>query len=179
MSRADVRAAVAAFLVAADIPGLATVYAAMPWYSPGELFDTITDGGSGAIAWLHLGDSDEDRWAFPSKSPAMAGGQKAVHYEIAVMVAYQYLLVSSQLNTPVPADSWAADEDRILQAIKDRIHSDPQLGTGPTGTGTDLIFRAAQENNTLRISADDPVLQDGKIWSYHSIQFQLTEVIQA
>lgn len=179
MSRADVRAAVAAYLAGGGIPGLQQVYEAMPTIVYGELVDLSVEGGAGAVAWLHLGESEEDRWAFPSKSPIMPGGIKKVGYPIAIMVAFQYLIPSDQLDPPISPDAWVKVEDAIIQGIKDLIHADPQLGTGPTGTGTGVIFEAAQLPGSLRISPDDPQLDSGKVISYHSIEFPVTEVIQA
>lgn len=179
MSRSDVRLAVAAFLAGAGITGLARVYKGKPTLVPGELMNLVSDSGSGAIAWVHLAESDEDRWALPAQYPGQAGGIKAVHYIVSIFVYYQYLIPSATQDTTVSPDDWVDAEDAILQGIKDRIHSDPQLGTGPTGTGAGTVFTAAQEQGTLKVTSDEPLLESGKVFGWHAIDFRATEVIRA
>ena len=173
MSRATVRAAIAAFLSGANITGLSKVYAAKPTFFSGEQLNLGADGGSAAWAWLELGDSSETRWTVPAQYPGQSGaGDKGVHYDVAVFVDYQYT-IPQQTTSVVSPDAWVTAEDAILQALKDRIHSDPQLGA-PT-----LILAAAQENNALRVSPDNPRLESGKVLSLHAIEFRVTEVIEA
>lgn len=173
MSRATVRAAIAAFLDGAGITGLSKVYEAKPWFFSGEQLNAAADGGAAAWAWVELGDSSEDRWTVPALYPGQSGaGDKGVHYDVAVFVDYQYT-IPQQTSAPVSPDAWVGPEDVILQGLKDRIHSDPQLGA-PT-----LILAAAQENNALRISPDNPRKESGKVLSLHAIEFRVTEVIQA
>jgi hypothetical protein len=173
VSRGAVRAAVATFLSGANIPGLQKVYKAKPTIFSGEQLDLAALGGAAAWAWVEFGDSSEDRLSVPAQWPGQNGaGDKAVHYPVVVIVEYQYA-IPQQVTPPVPPDDWVTAEDAILQAIKDRIHSDPALGAPA------LILASAQESNALRISPDNPVLESGKVLSLHAIEFRITEVIQA
>jgi hypothetical protein len=178
VSRGDVRLAIAQFLAEAPIPGLQKVFKAMPTFIDGSLFNLIAAGGSGAIAWLHLAPSDETRWSLPGPTPTIgAPGIKGLHYDVMVMVAYQYLVPSAGTDPTVEPDDWVDAEDAILEGIKARIRSDATLGTGgPSGSG--VIWSAAQNPNGLTIGPDEPVLEDGKVISWHEIVFRVTEVIQ-
>jgi hypothetical protein len=181
VSRSTVRHAIADFLAAGvpAIPGLQQVFKAMPTLIDGALFNLIADGGSGAVAWLHLAISDETRWTTPGPTPAIGmSGTKGVHYDVTVMVAYQYLLPSASTDPTVMPDDWVDSEDAILQGIKSRLQSDATCGTsGPGGSG--VIWSAGQNPNGLTISPDEPVLEDGKVISWHEIGFRVTEVVQA
>lgn len=168
MSIATVRAAVTTYLQDAVIPGLNRVYAAFPWYIDGETFNLAANLGNGAIAYVHLADSEETRWTVPAVQ-----GVKRVHYEVAVIVAYQFLIPSADVDATMSEDDWVNALDVILQGIKDRIHADPQLGAPAT------VFLAGQTNNNLRIHSEMPRRLPGKILSWHAVEFQLTEVITA
>lgn len=173
MSRATVRAAIAAFLAESAVPGLQAVYQAMPIFFSGERLDLGADNASGAFCWVELGQSEETRWSVPAAYPGYAGsGDKGVHYPVTIVVEYQYL-IPAQTSSVVSPDDWVLSEDAILQGIKDRIHQDPQLGA------PGVIFAASQEPGGLRVTPDDPVLESGKVLSVHGIEFRVTEVIQA
>lgn len=173
MSRATVRAAVATFLQGANITGLNGIYKAEPRFYAGEQLDAAADNGVAAWAWVDLGDSDETRLSVPAQWPGQSGaGDKAVHYEVAIIVQYQYL-VPQQTQAPVPPDAWVDGEDAIVQAIKDRLHSDPALGA-PT-----VILASGQENRGMHVTGDSPVIDPGKVLSTRAISFRITEIIQA
>lgn len=173
MSRTTIRAAIADFLAAANITGLQKVYQAKPTFFAGELLDLSADNASGAFCWVEFGVSDETRWSNPAPYPGYSGsGDKGIHYPVSIVVEYQYL-IPEQLDAPVSPDDWVHAEDAILQGIKDRIHSDATLGA------TGVVFGASQEPSGLRVSEDDPVLASGKVLSVHTIEFRVTEVIQA
>lgn len=173
MSRGAVRTAVATFIAGANIAGLAKVYKAKPAFFSGEQLDLGANGGTGAWAWVDLGESSETRWSVPAQYPGQSGaGDKGVHYDVSIVVAYQYA-IPQQITPAVPPDDWATAEDVIIQAIKDRIHSDPQLGNPA------LILAAGQESNGLRVTADNPLLEPGKVISMHAVYFRITEAIQA
>jgi hypothetical protein len=173
VSRATIRTAVTAFLAGASIPGLQKVYSGLPIFSPGEQLKLGADGGAGAIAYVELGESTEQRWSLPALYPGQSGsGDKGVHYDAMVLIMYQYL-IPQQVSAPVSPDAWSNAEDAIIQGIKDRIHSDPQLGA-PT-----VIFTAAQGRDGLRVSPDEPQFEPGKVISTRAIEFRITEVIQA
>lgn len=173
MSRGTVRTAVATFLAGANITGLQKVFSGLPIFFPGEQLNLSADGGAGAFAYVEVGESTEQRWSVPALYPGQTGsGNKGVHYDALIIVEYQYL-IPVQTSAPVSPDSWSNAEDVIIQGIKDRIHSDPQLGA-PT-----VIFTAAQGPGGLAVSPDDPVIEAGKVLTTREITFRITEVIQA
>lgn len=173
MSRATVRTALATFLQGANIVGLNGVYKAEPRFYSGEQLDAAADNGVAAWAWIELGESSEDRLSVPAMWPGQTGaGNKAVHYEVAIVVMYQYL-VPQQTTAPVAVDAWVDGEDAILQAIKDRLHSDPALGA------PGVILVSGQENRSLHVTADNPLVEPAKVLSNRAISFRITEIIQA
>jgi hypothetical protein len=173
MSRATVRAALATFIRGANITGLNGVYKAEPRFYAGEQLDAAADGGVAAWAWVELGDSSEDRLSVPAQWPGQTGaGSKAVHYEAAILVQYQYL-VPQQTVAVVPPDAWVDGEDVIIQAIKDRLHSDPALGA------PSVILASGQENRSLHVTGDSPRVDPAKVLSNRAITFRITEIIQA
>lgn len=174
MSRETVRATLATFLQGANITGLNGVYKAKPIFYAGEQANAAADNGVAAWAWVILGDSSEDRLSVPAQWPGQNGaGDKAVHYEVAIVVEYHYLIPSAQIATPVAPDAWVDGEDVIIQAIKDRLHSDPALGD------PSVVLASGQENRSLRVSGDEPLLEPGKVLSIKAVEFRITEVIQA
>jgi len=173
VSRATVRAAIATFLQDANIVGLNGIYKAEPRFYAGEQLDAAADTGVAAWAWVELGESSEDRLSVPAMWPGQTGaGDKAVHYEVAILVQYQYL-VPQQTAAPVTVDGWVDGEDAIIQAIKDRLHSDPALGA------PGVILVSGQENRSLQVTADSPVVEPAKVLSNRAITFRITEIIQA
>lgn len=174
MSRATVRAALAAFLQGADIPGLHGMYGAEPVFYAGEQLNAGAEDGVAAWAWVVLGDSSEERWSVPAQWPGQDGaGDKGVHYDAAIMVMYQYLIPSAQVTPAVAPDAWVDGEDAIIQAIKDRLHSDPALGAPA------VVLVSGQNRGDMRVSGDDPRFEPGKVVSVKAIEFRITEVIQA
>lgn len=170
MSRRDVRAAIHAYLIAGlpGIPGLERVYRAAPWFEDGKGFNLAANNGCGAFAWVHLTTSEETRKTVPAVL-----GTTFVHYDVSIVVAYQFLIPSAQIDTTITEDMWVDACDDILQGVKNHIHADPNLGA------PEVIFLAAQTPNKLRIDSDDPRRTGGKVYSWHTIDFQVTEVIQA
>lgn len=173
MSRGGVRAAIAAYLNAGapGIPGLQKVYQAKPWWVDGATgFKLSANGGSGAFAYLHLNNSEETRWSVPWN-----GGDIGVHYDWHLVVVYIYEIPSASQDTAVSEDSWVLAIDAILQGVKDWIHADPTLGTHDTR----VIFNAGQTPNALKTTSEEPLKSAGRIYSWHVIEFRVTEVIQA
>lgn len=170
MSRRTVRAAIQAYLVAGlpGIPGLNRVYRAQPWWVDGSVFNLAANAGNGAFAYLHLTHSDETRVSVPAVQ-----GTTLVHYDVFVVVCYQFEIPSAAVDTTITEDSWVDACDDILQGIKDRIHADPNLGA------PEVIFLAAQTPKKLTIDSDEPRVTAGKVYSWHTVNIQVTEVIQA
>jgi hypothetical protein len=174
VSRATVRAALATFLQGANITGLNGIYKAKPTFYDGAQLDAGGDNGSAAWAWVDLGDSDETRLSVPAQWPGQTGaGDKAVHYDAAIVVEYQFLIRSAQIASTAAPDAWVDGEDAIIQAIKDRLHSDPALGNAA------VVLASGQENRGMHVTGDDPLREPGKIVSIKAISFRITEIIQA
>lgn len=174
MSRATVRATLATFLQGANITGLHGVYKAKPVFYSGEQLNAAADNGAAAWAWVDLGDSDETRLSVPAQWPGQNGaGNKAVHYDVAIVVEYQFLIPSAQIASPSPPDGWVDGEDVIIQALKDRLHSDPSLGDPA------VVLASGQENRGMHVSGDNPLFDGGIVISTRAISFRITEIIQA
>lgn len=173
MSRTTVRAVLADFLTGANITGLNGIYKAEPTFFPGEQLDAAAGNGVAAWAWVNLGDSSEERWSVPAQWPGQNGaGDKAVHYDAAIIVQYHYL-IPQRTSTPVSPDDWVSGEDAIIQAIKDRLHSDPALGDAG------VVLVSGQGRGDMRVSGDNPLMEPGKVLSTRVIEFGITEAIQA
>jgi hypothetical protein len=173
VSRATVRAALASFVAGANITGLSKVYQAKPTFFSGEQLNLASDNGAAAFAWIDLGDSSEERWSVPAQWPGQSGaGDKAVHYEAAIVVQYQYE-IPQQVTPAVSPDAWVVVEDAIIQAIKDRLHSDPALGNAG------VVLSSGQFRGDMRVTGDEPILESGKVISTRAIEIRITEVIQA
>lgn len=173
MSRAAVRAALATFLSGANITGLAKVYKAKPTFFSGEQLNAAADNGVAAWAWIDLGESSEERWSVPAQWPGQTGaGDKGVHYDAAIVVQYEYL-IPQQASPAVSPDDWVSGEDVIIQALKDRLHSDPALGNAG------VVLASGQGRGDMRVSGDDPVLEPGKVVSVKAIEIRITEAVQA
>lgn len=171
MSRRTVRAAIQTYLQGGlpGIVGLQRVYRAMPWFVDGVIaFNHVANLGNGAYAFINLTRSDETRKAVPAVQ-----GIVSVHYDVTIVVCYQFLIPSAVIDPTITEDEWVDACDDILQGIKNRIHADPNLGSPGT------IFLAAQTPRTLTINSDDPRLESGAVYSWHTIDFQVTEIIQA
>lgn len=164
-----VRAAIQAYLAAGQIPGLARVYLDQPWYIDGQNWNLSADLGSGSVAFVHLTHDEETRISTP-----WIEAQETVHYDVSLVVAYQYLIPSAA-SDDVSEDSWVLALDDTLQGIKDLIHDDPTLGTGPTG----VIFQAGQRPKGITIDRALPRRMAGKVLSWTVVEFGVTEIIQA
>jgi hypothetical protein len=171
VSRKTVRAAIQAYLVAGlpGIPGLNRVYRAAPWFADGSvIFNLSAELGNGAWAFLNLAHSKDTRKTVPAVL-----GTTFVHYDVSIVVCYQFLIPSAMIDTTITEDMWVDACDDILEGLKALIHADPNLGHPGT------IFLAAQTPDSLQINSDDPRLEPGKVYSWHTVDFQVTEVIQA
>lgn len=124
-----VRAAVADYLTAADIPNLSELYPAPPFDTSDIPWGTVLPVGvaTNAIGVVYL-DTDEDTTvAYDGQ-----GGRRVVTYEVAV----ELLLVDTS-----GAPSGAQDaQDDLIDAIKARLRTDPALGTDQADSG---IIQAA------------------------------------
>ncbi|MGN6607967.1 MAG: hypothetical protein ACTHMS_13270 [Jatrophihabitans sp.] len=182
MSSATVRAALAAYLEAAQIPGLNKVHPGPPYWADGSEWNLAATpgGGAGAIAALHIIEESERRLTVPAVSinaPSF-GGAKMVTYKVGLMVFYQWLLPSNQLE-PVEESAWTDPLDAIIDGIKARLRADPNCGTGsPTGTPPPTIWESAQEPGDLKVQRDLPRRLNGKVLSWNVIEWTVIEMIQ-
>jgi hypothetical protein len=175
MSSADVRAAVTAFLESPALPGLSQWFKSPPWFVDGDAWNLADHLGSGSVGMVHLTEKSESRITYPAVQPLMPGapiGQKAVRYKVGLVVLYQYLLPSSTL-APVPSDDYVGQLDATLDAIEDRLRSDPNLGN------PDVIFQAGQDQNDITIHRDLPRRTSAKILAWTVVEFNVLEIINA
>lgn len=174
MSSADVRAAVTAFMESPGLPGLSQWFKSPPWFVDGDAWNLADNLGSGSVGMVHLTEKSESRITLPALQPNILGpvGQKAVRYKVGLVVLYQYLLPSATL-APVPSDDYVGQLDATLDAIEDRIRSDPNLGN------PDVVFQAGQDQNDITIHRDLPRRMPAKILAWTVVEFNLTEIINA
>lgn len=169
MSDSAVRQAIQAWFASAAIPGVQTVYLDEPWIVQGADWNVTSESGWGAILAIHLDSSDETRITMPALT-----GNKRVDHKVGVLIQYQYL-IPSQLPSGVMEDDWVNGLDQIIDAVKARIRSDPNMGTAPGG----VIWEAGQSPADIRITRDLPKLDPGRIVSWNLVEFDVTEIIVA
>jgi hypothetical protein len=148
VSRAAVRDTLQTFLSGATIAGLHDVFRAPPRWVDGSAWQLNDKLGSGAIAAIHIQETQDNRISVPAPTVLMPGGpvgQNMRSYRVGVMVFYQYLVPSGGL-TAVDEDAWAAPLDVILDGIIARLKSDPLLG----GSGAPWCGRARRSRATRR-----------------------------
>jgi hypothetical protein len=167
MASADVRAAVAAYFQAQQIPGLNKVHPAPPYWADGSEWDLAANLGSGAIAGLHLVADSDTRLAVPAVT-----GVKVREYELGLMLFYQWLLPSNSL-TPADEAAWAGPLDVIIDGVVAAVRADPNLGA------PGVILQAGQDAKDIHIQRDLPRRLPGKVVSWSVVEFSLYEVVTA
>lgn len=167
MASADVRAAVTTFFQNANIAGLNKVHSAPPFWADGSEWKLNLQGGSGSIGALHLVEDQESRIAVPALT-----GVKQVHYQVGLMIFYQWLLPSGTL-TPVDEAAWAGPLDTIIDGVKARLRSDPNCGM------PSVVWQSAQDPNDVTVRRDLPRLMSGKVLSWNVVEFHVYETITA
>lgn len=169
MSRLAVRRAVQAFLTTPGIVGLEKVYLDQPTRTLGGDWQLANNAGWGAVGWTHISDESETRITLPAVT-----GQKQVKYTVGLALLYQYLIPA---NPPAGdhEDAWVTYMDTLIDNVKARLRSDPTMGTGPGG----VVFQGAQDPDSLKIASDLPRLDHGKVWVWHVLEFDVTEVVTA
>jgi hypothetical protein len=168
VSAATVRAAISSFLASPAIPGVTKQYRAMPWYIDGANWNLADNLGSGAVIALHLANDDETR-----ESGGQVIGLKDTDYVAFLVVLYQYLIPSGTQATAYQGDEYIDPLDAVIEAIKDRLHSDPSLGNPA------VIKTSGQEPRDLHVERSLPRREPGKLLAWNTIRFSVTEVIQA
>lgn len=177
MSYAAVRAATVAWFNTAGIEGLQKVYQDMPWFLDAAEWNVTPGRPWGAVGFIHLDSSNESRITVGAENPTLpadAVGYKQVEYVLSLGLQYQYLIPAT-LPADVAADVWVEGLDSLIDAVKARIRQDPLLGAT-----SDVIFQAGQDDNDIRVESDLPIYDAGvRVYSFHRVQFNLTEIINA
>ena len=124
MSRATVRAAIAAWLAPPAVAGINTVYSDLPALIPGEAFFAGSVGAtSGCVAALHIAGENESRKALGGAT----SGKKRVDYRLEVRLFYRSIVVPA-----AGGDAGliaGAEFDAIVEALKARIRADRTAGS--------------------------------------------------
>lgn len=167
MSSATIRGIVATFFETASIPGLNKVFPAPPYWADGSLWDLNLQTGAGAIAAIHIVEEHEQRLTVP-----VLTGSKMIHYELGLMIFYQFL--QAQAVAAKDEAAWSAPLDVIIDGVKDRLRSDPQCGV-PGGA----VFQSAQDANDVRIRRDLPRISKTKILAWNVVEFAVDEIVTA
>lgn len=171
MGAATVRAAITSYFAGAALTGLQHVYQECPWWLDGDQFDLAGGDDFGAVAYVHLSEQRETRIALPAVQ-----GIKAVTWDVALVVLFQYLVPSS---FPAGQDesSWVTPLDALLDGLIARLRADQTLGTGHNG----VIFQAGESVDDVVLRRDLPRIdaQGGKVWCWQVLEFKAVEMIQA
>jgi hypothetical protein len=162
MSRSTVRAAVAAFLSPASVPGVMTVYTSLPKRIDATALRPKGNPGlqTGCAATIWIESEREQRTSLGGS----VSGKKRIQYVIA------YDLFTHSMWTH--AEQAMADFDTIVENVKSRIRADRTLGTGG------VLFQAGE--NQLEGSYGEPkVIQGGATEIWGRITFDVSEFITA
>lgn len=166
MSRATVRAAVAAFLAPPSIPNVGSVQAHPPKLTmAGDFYKMSTAGaGTGMVIRVFLGDQHERRIALGGAH----NGRKWRQYTVDLMCT-----LDSTTSRAEDADS---ANDTILDALVTRLQSDRQLGA------PGVIFQAGEGTESggddIRVHAGLPVaMSDSIVRIFSTVTFDCVEVL--
>lgn len=165
MGRASVRAAMVSYLT--GINGITTLYPDAPWEMLGDNWQNPATGLPGTPAFLHINNSSETRVTIP----AVLGGQKAVTYDVSLVLLYQYWIPAD----PADKTSWVTGLDALIDNVVDRIRADPAFGCGPAGP----IWEAGEDDNDITVSSDLPHTQPGMVMAWNRIDFRVHEFVTA
>ena len=124
MSRSTVRAAIAAFLQPPAVAGLSSVTAAQPRYIPDTAYLQALPMGTatGAVAWPWIESQADVR-----RTLGPVAGKR-------VLIRYQVGLIVRVLSNQADAGDAQNDADAIMEALLERLRSDPQFGTAGSST---------------------------------------------
>lgn len=171
MSRNSVRLAVADYFDGAGIRNLGTVHRAPPRLTPANEF--LADGGdSGAVMQIHLQEQSERRMSMNWQM-----GWKRRLYLVLIALAFKSVNPDWEAATD--------DLDTLIEDVTAHIQADPQLGTGGTTQGPQILFQAgegddAQGQPDIRVRTDLP-RQTGsgnEYWTWAWLELQVVEVMQ-
>lgn len=165
MPSADIRSAVVNYFT--GTPGLASVSRDEPWFMNGQMW--LSNGLEGTASFVHIDHQTETRVAMGGQG----GGKKAVTYDIALVIAYQYLIPAD--GSAGQLDTWVDGLDKVLDAIVAKLRADQTLGCGSSGP----VWSAGEQDMDIAIQRELPVRDRGKVWSVNYVMFKVTEIVTA
>lgn len=164
MSRAKVRSAVSAYLQPPTVAGLNVVLDTQPKDLGGLEFTSGKPGEtSGAIAVVFIGQQTEQPRTWDG-----AGGGRETTYMAELRVFHR----STEPTAKAAMDAF----DALIDAICQRLRSDPWLGLGQVGASAQGLISAAHEG--LEVQFGDPELGNpdgGWIETWAVIRFPVLE----
>jgi hypothetical protein len=171
VSRASVRAGVAAFLAPPNVAGLSEVFASLPVVQPGETFFSQPGQSSGASAFVFIEHERERRMSLPAYS-----ANKLVIYTCAVVINFFWVSAGGVGGLGVDPGVQAMQAyDSIVDSLKARIRSDLTMG----GTFFSAGDGAELGQDDLQLDSDLAVRIGSDIGIRAALRFTGSEVIQA
>lgn len=162
MGRKSVRAAVLSFIAPPNVAGLRAVHRSMPKLTVPQEINLAAGGGSGAVGIIHV-RRDVDR---PESLPLGIGapaGFKGIDYTVGIVLRFW----SVKTDAEVAMD----DFDDMVDALKARLRSDTQFGTGGSP-----IFSGGLD---MRMESNLPRQDGGSTFIWSVLETTVTEQIQA
>lgn len=185
MTRQTTYDAVTNWMSPPSVVGLNNVSSGFPVILDGAAFRLFENGGWGAYGFTHLQESRELIMAM--------GGIRKIMYTCHFMMLFQQVI---EPNFDMAADPafYQKNLNTLLDSATGRLRENHTLGTTPNANGVGgvvipnrqgVLFQAAvgdleSESVDLVINSDPPVWdsQGGKVWSWHTISFQIVEMAQ-
>lgn len=169
---ADVRRAVTTYLQSPPIPGVVSVFRAVPVVIQGDSWAPALDTGWGAAIAVHLGEKRESRIALGGAT----SGIKRVDYAVSLVLIFRWVIPDDASEGPdTEPDGWADAFDALLDAVEARIRSDRTFGTGQQG----VIWQAGEAEEDLRIQMDLPKVDNGEVQVWAAMEIVVTEMVEA
>jgi len=159
MPSAGIRSAIVRYFTGTT--GLTSVSKDEPWYMDGQMW--VQNGLEGTAAFIHIDHQTETRSAM---------GQKAVTYDVALVIAYQYRIPT---DTAGGMDTWVDGLDTVLDAIVAKLRADQTLGCGSAGP----VWSAGNQDMDIAIQRELPMRDGGKVWSVNYVMFKVIEIVIA
>lgn len=158
MSRAVIRAALAAYIAPPNIAGLNKVYTSQPKIIQGpEFFQPgLTGFASGAVASVFIEREVELRKALGGAT----SGKKRINYDIAILIQFR--------STKPRSEDAMDDYDALIERLKVRIRTDRTLGS-PS------IFQAGEAE--LEVISDLPKLSNDETMIFSALRMDIAEFI--
>lgn len=167
MSRKTVRHQTAAFLSAANITGVGTVFASPPKLSRSSdaLDNSPAGAASGSVLYVEVWNSSEVRAGLGGPTD----GKKLVTHQLRL-----HLLFRSRQRK---AEDAMDDHDGMLEQLLAAVRADRTLGTA---AGTDPILQAGEGVGGIRVETGMPVeIGGGTTIVWTSIDMDAVEMINA